>query len=345
MSRCTPGPIRSPGARSALKATVKTEQHAHIELGSSSRKHLTAARPSPTRPWRSCSTSTRRSRNGTYPRGRPTRDSSAAPSSPPWATSRYGRSAPHPRPTVRAAGALRRPVLRRAGRLPSAATSVPGDQPARPPPGLAAGHRGAHRGHPIRQLLISGRTSCLTKNLRFAVPSYAKALNFAHAAWTVLSVVCNLPSVIPPLYDRGRRLPVEPYRYGGRGMKTSQPSGTVTLPSVRVPESRSSPRWRCSCTASFLILTRRRSTFLEQSYRRRGPGPGTGGAGNACTHSCQRVTASACGSRRLVMARQLAKAQHQARIQRRLVADGILAHEQRAAREMVRCHRRERTVW
>jgi hypothetical protein len=46
VSPCTPGPIRSPGARS-LKSTVKTEQQACIELGrllkEASGRHYTAS--------------------------------------------------------------------------------------------------------------------------------------------------------------------------------------------------------------------------------------------------------------------------------------------------------------
>ncbi len=57
---------------------------------------------------------------------------------------------PHPRQAVRGAEALRRPVLHRQAvhRAPQRPGS--GDQPARPPPGLAAGHRDADRGHPVR---------------------------------------------------------------------------------------------------------------------------------------------------------------------------------------------------
>ncbi len=73
------------GLERALVARGLTEDAVKYRIGEMRRAFPDAeVRSSPTRPWRSCSTSTRRSRHGTCPRGRPTRDSSAAPSSPPW---------------------------------------------------------------------------------------------------------------------------------------------------------------------------------------------------------------------------------------------------------------------
>ena len=83
---CTPGPIRSPGVPSASRPRPRPSSRPTSSSAGYSRMPPRAARPSPTRPWPSCSTSTRRSLHGTCPRGRPTRASSAAPSSPPWGT-------------------------------------------------------------------------------------------------------------------------------------------------------------------------------------------------------------------------------------------------------------------
>ena len=66
-----------------LKATAKTEQQAHIELGRLLKEASEGRTPESDATWPSCWTSTRRSLLGTCPRGRPTRDSSAAPSSLP----------------------------------------------------------------------------------------------------------------------------------------------------------------------------------------------------------------------------------------------------------------------
>ena len=60
-------------------------------------------------------------------------------------------SRPHPRPAVCEAEALRRPVLRRQAVHRTPQRPSPGDQGARPPPALAAGHRDIRRGHRVRQ--------------------------------------------------------------------------------------------------------------------------------------------------------------------------------------------------
>jgi hypothetical protein len=85
-----------------LKATAKTERQAHIELGRLLKEASEGRTPESDATVSKLLDEYAAVDRGMCPRGRPMRDSSAAPSSPPWDTSRCGRSAGH-RPAVLAA--------------------------------------------------------------------------------------------------------------------------------------------------------------------------------------------------------------------------------------------------
>ena len=134
-----------------LKATAKTEQQAHIELGRLLKQASKAARPESGATWPSCWTSTRRSRHGTCPRGRPTRDSSAAPSSPPSGTMKV-RKVRGPILDKLYAELKRCGDLSCTGRPFTEHRNVPAlvINPRDPRPAWQQVTDDAHRGHPVR---------------------------------------------------------------------------------------------------------------------------------------------------------------------------------------------------
>jgi hypothetical protein len=83
-------PLTRPAIR--LKVTAKTEQQAHIELGRLLKDASEGRTPESDATMAKLLDESRRSRSGTFPHGRPTKDSSAAPSSPPSDTWKCGRS-------------------------------------------------------------------------------------------------------------------------------------------------------------------------------------------------------------------------------------------------------------
>ena len=135
-----------------LKATAKTEQQAHIELGRLLKEASEGRTPE--------SDATVATLLDEYAADRSVGRVHAADQRglhPPHHQARpraHGGAEgprPHPRQAVRAAEALRRPVLHRQAVHRAPQRPGPGDQPPRPPPGLAAGRRDARRGHPVRR--------------------------------------------------------------------------------------------------------------------------------------------------------------------------------------------------
>ena len=138
---CTPGSIRSPGAQIRLKATAKTEQQAHIELGRLLKEASEGRTPesgatvaklldeyAAIAPW---DVSTRQTNEGFIRR-------TIKPALGPMKVRKV--RGPILDKLYARAEALRRPGLHRQAVHRAPQRPGPGDQPARPSPGLAAGH-------------------------------------------------------------------------------------------------------------------------------------------------------------------------------------------------------------